>query len=137
MDQLKEVFRKYREGILYLFFGGCTTLVNIVTYALATRTLGMNTVAASVLSWLLSVLFAYATNRKWVFASAACGVKAVVAEMVRFFAGRIATGAMDIAIMYVAVDMLGAPDMVMKVLSNILVIVLNYVISKLMVFRNK
>ena len=58
MDQLKAMIAKYREGILYLFFGGCTTLVNIVVYALATRALGMGTVAASVLGWLLSVLFA-------------------------------------------------------------------------------
>lgn len=137
MDQLKAMIAKYREGILYLFFGGCTTLVNIVVYALATRALGMGTVAASVLGWLLSVLFAYATNRKWVFESAASGTAQILSEMGKFFAGRIATGVMDIVIMYLAVDVLGAPDMVLKILSNVLVIVLNYFISKLLVFRQK
>ena len=57
--------------------------------------------------------------------------------MGKFFAGRIATGVMDIVIMYLAVDVLGAPDMVLKILSNVLVIVLNYFISKLLVFRQK
>ena len=135
MEKMKMLFDKYREAILYLFFGGCTTVVNFVVYWACTRVLPMGTVAASVLAWLLSVLFAYVTNRKWVFESTASGMQAIAAEMAKFFAGRVATGVMDVVIMFVSVDLLGAPDMVMKILSNVLVIILNYFISKLLVFK--
>ena len=137
MEKMKLIWAKYREAIMYLFFGGCTTLVNFVVYWACTRWLSMGTVLASGLAWLLSVLFAYATNRKWVFESTASGAKAIAGEMAKFFAGRVATGVMDVVIMFVSVDLLGAPDMVMKILSNVLVIVLNYFISKLLVFKGK
>lgn len=137
MEKIKALWAKYREGIMYLFFGGCTTLVNFVVYWFFTRPVDVGTVWASVLGWVLSVLFAYVTNRKWVFESMAKGVQAVVSEMAKFFAGRGATGVMDVAIMFVTVDLLGAPDMVMKILSNVLVIILNYFISKLVVFKGK
>lgn len=137
MEKMKALFAKHREAILYLFFGGCTTLVNFAVYWFFTRPVNVGTVGASVLGWLLSVLFAYATNRKWVFESAARGARAVIGEMAKFFAGRIATGVMDVAIMFIAVDLMGAPDMVMKILSNVLVIILNYFISKMLVFKGK
>ena len=137
MKNIKALLIKYREAVMYLFFGGCTTLVNFVVYWLCTRPVDMGTGTATALAWVMSVLFAYVTNRRWVFESSAKGVKAVFAEMVNFFAGRAATGVLDWAIMLVSVDMLGAPDMVMKILSNVLVIILNYFISKLIVFRGK
>lgn len=65
MIKIKEYFKKYREIILYLFFGGCTTLVNIVSYYMCSR-IGMGTAVSTVIAWVLSVLFAYATNRKFV-----------------------------------------------------------------------
>ena len=134
MNAIKALWARYREGILYLFFGGCTTLVNFVVYWVCTRALNAGTVLASGIAWLLSVLFAYGTNRRWVFESKASGAE-IIGEISKFFAGRIATGVMDVAIMYVTVDLLGAPDMVMKILSNVLVIILNYFISKLLVFK--
>ena len=137
MEKMKQLFAQYREGIMYLFFGGCTTLVNFVVYWLCTRPVNLGTEWATGVAWLVSVLFAYVTNRRWVFESRAAGMKAVAEEMAKFFAGRIATGVMDVVIMYLTVEVLGAPDMVMKILSNVLVIILNYFISKLLVFRGK
>lgn len=137
MEKIRRLAMQYRQQILYLFFGGCTTLVNIAVYTLCTRLLGMDVVSASAVGWLLSVLFAYVTNRGMVFGSRVTGARGIALEMGKFFAGRIATGLLDIAIMYVSVDLLGANDMVMKILSNVLVIILNYVISKLMVFRGQ
>ena len=137
MEKIKAILVKYREAIMYLFFGGCTTLVNFAVYWFFTRPVDVGTVWASVLGWVLSVLFAYVTNRKWVFESTVQGVRAIFSEMVKFFAGRVATGVMDVAIMYLTVDLMGAPDMVMKILSNVLVIILNYFISKILVFREK
>ena len=137
MERIRKLIFQYRHELLYLIFGALTTLVNFVVYLGATRLAGMGTTAANALAWLMAVLFAYLTNRTWVFESQATGAREIGAELLRFMAGRVATGLMDIAIMYVSVDLLGANDVVMKILSNVLVIILNYVISKLMVFRKK
>lgn len=136
MEKIKELLIKYREMILYLFFGGCTTLVNIVSYYICSR-IGMGTAISTVIAWVLSVLFAYITNRKFVFESKACGFSAVLTEAANFFLFRLATGLLDLAIMVIFVDLLHFNDMVIKILSNIIVIILNYVASKLLIFKDK
>ena len=137
MSKLWALFKAHREGILYLFFGGCTTLVNILVYGGATRLAGLNPLWANALAWVLSVLFAYATNRKWVFESAERSLAGIARELFSFFACRALSGLMDIAIMYLFVDVLHASDMLIKVLSNVLVIIVNYIASKALVFRKK
>lgn len=137
MKNIKKLIAGYREAVMYLFFGGCTTLVNFAVYWLCTRPVNMGEGTATAVAWVLSVLFAYVTNRKWVFESSAKGARAIAGEMANFFAGRAATGVMDLVIMLVSVKLLGLPDMVMKILSNVLVIILNYFISKWIVFKGK
>lgn len=136
MIKIKELFAKYREMILYLFFGGCTTLVNIVVYYICSR-IGLGTAVSTVIAWVLSVLFAYVTNRKYVFESKAVGFVPILKETAGFFLCRLATGLLDLAIMVVCVDLLHFNDMIIKILSNIVVIVLNYVASKLLIFKNQ
>lgn len=126
---------KYREQMLYLFFGGVTTLVNIAAYALLARA-GMSTGAANAVAWVLAVLVAYATNRVWVFRSGSRGA-AAVKEFLSFIACRVGTGVMDEVIMIVGVDRLHLWGLGVKVFSNVLVIVMNYVFSKLFIFRKK
>ena len=137
MDKLKSLFQKYREIILYVFFGGLTTLVNIVCYWAVSRFTPLGMDASVVAAWFVSVLFAYLTNRTWVFESRAHGAKAVSWEVLAFFGGRAFSGLLDLGIMWLFVTRLGYPDMLIKIISNILVIILNYVISKLVVFRKK
>ena len=136
MKRIKEYFKKYREIILYLFFGGCTTLVNIVSYYICSR-IGMGTAVSTVIAWVLSVLFAYATNRKYVFESRASGFVPILKETAGFFFCRLATGLLDLAVMIVFVDVLHFNGMLIKILSNVIVIILNYLASKLMIFKNK
>lgn len=136
MEKIKELFEKYREMILYLFFGGCTTLVNIVSYYICSQ-IGIGTAISTVIAWVLSVLFAYITNRTFVFASKAHGISAVLKETANFFLCRLATGLLDLAIMVIFVDLLHFNGMVIKILSNIIVIILNYVASKLLIFKEK
>ena len=81
------------------------------------------------------MLFAYITNRKYVFESDKIGVEAIVKEMISFFSCRLATGVVDVLLMYIFVDLLKFDDVFIKVLSNVVVIVLNYVASKLIIFR--
>ena len=145
MRRIKALFQKYREVIAYLFFGGVTTVINIAAYAVLAR-LGLSTGVANAIAWVLAVLAAYFTNRRWVFESRSRGL-AALKEFASFVACRVATGVMDEVIMILGVDRLGplvvSPDrqhqwaLGVKVFSNILVIVLNYVFSKLLIFRKK
>ena len=135
MNNIKQLFEKYKSIILYIFFGGCTTLINIIVYAVCSKALLLETIPSTIIAWILSVVFAYVTNRRFVFDSKASQFLDIIKEMVSFLGCRILTGVLDIVLMYVFVDIIGVNDMLMKILSNIIVIVLNYVASKLFIFK--
>ncbi len=136
MKLLKSLFLKYRELILYVFFGGLTTLVNWAGYWLLADVFHVPYLWATAIAQVLSILFAYVTNRIWVFESKAKGFSAVFWEMVRFFGCRAASFVLDLLCMRIGVGGLHVNDMVMKLLSNVIVVIVNYVFSKLIVFRN-
>ena len=133
---LRKLFVQYNGLILYGIFGVLTTVVNIVSYYLLAHLLRVPVVISTALAWCVSVLFAYFTNRKWVFHSTADERRAVLKEMAAFFACRLGTGVLDLGIMYVFADQLQFHDVAVKAVSNILVIVLNYVFSKVLIFRH-
>lgn len=133
---LKSVFVKYKEMILYVFFGGLTTLVNWLLYWLLADFLHMPYLWATAVSQLAAILFAYITNRIWVFESKVSGFRGVALEMAKFFGCRGASFFLDLGCMYVGVDLLCWNDKLMKLLSNIIVILVNYVLSKIFVFRD-
>ncbi len=135
MKLLKSLFLKYRELILYVFFGGLTTLVNWAGYWLLADVFHVPYLWATAIAQILSILFAYVTNRIWVFESKAKGFSAVFWEMVRFFGCRAASFVLDLVCMRIGVGGLHINDMVMKLLSNVIVVIVNYVFSKLIVFR--
>ena len=134
-DKLKALYLKYKSIIAYLFFGGCTTLVNVVVYQLGYNVLGISNVVSTIVAWLLSVLFAFVTNKLWVFESKSFSVDALRRELPSFFAARLLTGLLDLLIMYITVDKLQLNALLWKILSNIVVIILNYIASKLFVFK--
>ena len=132
---LRGLLAKYRELILYVFFGGLTTLVNWGLYWVLAKPLGVPYLWATALAQVAAILFAYVTNRTWVFESKARGAGEIFLEMVRFFGARGVSFLLDLLCMYVGVDLLHIPDTWMKLFANILVIIANYVFSKLFVFR--
>ncbi len=132
---MQQLWKRYKEVILYLFFGGCTTVVNIVVYYVCAHPLALGTVASTCCAWLAAVIFAYITNKIWVFESKSQGTKETLKEMASFFSCRIATGLADLAVMYVFVDLLHVNDVIVKIGSNVLVVVLNYLASKLIIFK--
>ena len=136
-DKLKELFEKYKDLIPYVIFGVLTTAVNYVSYWLFAHPLGCGTVFSTAAAWILSVLFAYVTNRRWVFHSTARGAREIGKEFAAFLAARISTGLLDMLVMYVFVDVLGWNDMVMKLASNVIVVILNYIFSKFFIFKKK
>lgn len=135
MNKLEMYWAKWRDLILYGVFGVLTTVVNIVAYWLTAHLFGMGTIPSSVLAWICAVTFAYLTNRTWVFHSTASESSDIVREAVSFFAARLATGMLDWVTMWLFVDVMGIPDMSVKVFANVMVIILNYVASKLVVFK--
>lgn len=135
METLKTLYQRYREIINYLFFGVLTTVVNYVTYLVMSPFFVLTTVP-TVVAWVLSVLFAYLTNRKYVFCSHSTGRDALK-EAGGFVTARVMSGVLDVAIMWVFADCIGFNDLVIKLLSNVVVVVFNYAASKLVVFGKK
>lgn len=134
---LRPFWQKHREVLLYLFFGGLTTLISIVTFWLFTAPLRLHELLANVLSWLLAVLFAYATNARWVFAAKPESRGEALRQLLGFYAGRLATLGVEELLLYVFITRLGWSSMAVKIAAQLVVIVLNYVISKLLVFKEK
>lgn len=122
-----------RELFLYVVFGTFTFFVNLITYFLFESVLGINYLISNVLAWFFSVLFAYVTNRIWVFESKSPDI---LKEMALFFGGRIFSGVVDTALMYLFIDVLVIGDVISKIVVQVIVIVLNYVFSKLIVFKD-
>lgn len=135
--RIQDLWNRYKDVIPYGIFGVLTTVVNILTYVICSKYLGFTTVVSTVVAWVVAVLFAYVTNRKWVFHSKATGAKAIAVEVCSFFACRLLTGLLDVGFMKVFVDILHFNDVIIKALSNILVIILNYVASKLVIFKKR
>lgn len=135
--KLKALYQKYKDIIPYGIFGVLTTLVNVIVYWTSARLLGLGVMPSTVIAWILAVLFAYITNRKWVFHSTAVTAAEIRKEIISFFVCRLATGVLDWACMFIFVDLLRLYDVAIKVLANILVIILNYVASRLVIFKKK
>ena len=137
IERIKALCLKYKEVLLYLIFGGLTTVVSLVTFWLAGHPLGLNTLIANVVSWICAVTFAYVTNAKWVFEAKPETGGERFRQFVSFYAGRLATLGVEELILFVFVTLLHCNDMLIKVIAQVVVVVLNYVISKLLVFRKK
>ena len=126
------LYKKYKEIIMYLIFGILTTVVNIVVYFIASNVLNINYLISNATAWFLSVLFAYVTNKLYVFESSS---KEFIKEIVAFFSSRLATGILDMFLMWLFVTVASLNDVVVKIFVNILVIIMNYMFRKLFVFR--
>lgn len=129
------LIKKNKEIIMYLIFGVLTTIVNILTYTISTRLFHIDVYSSNVIAWLLSVLFAYLTNRKYVFNSNAKTFKEISKEVFSFYICRVATFLIDMLMMYLMVDMMKIDDLISKIVVNVVVIILNYIFSKLIIFK--
>lgn len=135
MNKLVNIYNRYREQILYLVFGGVTTLISIITYAVFTELADINILIANILSWIISVAVAYATNKSVVFRSDKKGAAQVLTEALSFYAGRLLTLLIEEAILFVFIDLAKLPNMPVKIIAQIIIIVLNYIISKVFIFK--
>ena len=137
LSPLQPFYMKYKELLLYLFFGGLTFCLSIALYWLFAHPLGMTPLVANALSWVLCVAFAYVTNRTWVFKEKAHDSKGIVREATSFVLGRVATLVLEEVVLWLGISVLGINDIAVKVVAQVLVIVSNYFISKFLVFRKE
>ncbi len=137
LKKLADWYRKHKEGMRYLIFGALTTLVNIVAYTILYYPLHINNAISNVLAWIIGATFAYITNKLYVFDSKVNTKKELLRELVYFYGCRLLTLAVDEGIMILTVDKLGWNALLMKIVANIIVIVLNFVFSKILIFKKK
>ena len=137
MDKIIQLVKKYWSILSYLFFGAVTTLVNMVVYYLCYHLWGISSDLSTIIAWVLSVLTAFLTNKPFVFGSHDWSPKVLLPEAGSFFGCRLGSGVLELVLMHITVEMLGWPGMLMKLLVNVIVVILNYVASKLLVFRKK
>lgn len=135
MDTIKAFFKKYGGVISYLFFGVLTTVVNYVVYLPCYNLLGLSAAVSNVIAWLAAVAFAYLTNKPFVFKSHDWSAAVVIPELTRFVGCRVGSGLLETGIIFLTVDLLAWNGNVMKLMTSVLVVALNYVGSKLLVFR--
>ena len=134
---MKDLIKKFvnRETITYVICGALTTLVNMVTYAVCCKM--MDILVANTIAWILSVLFAYVVNKIFVFQSKTKKASEITKEIVGFFGGRVGTLLIESLILFVFITTLGFNEMIIKIAAQFVVLVLNFVISKLFVFKKK
>ncbi len=137
MKKLLNLYNKYKEIINYLIVGGLTTLVSLVVYYICVFTFlnannSIELQVANILSWIAGVIFAYFTNRKYVFESKN---ENKLQEASKFVSSRISTLLLDMLIMWFGVTILGFNDKIIKIISQVFVIIGNYILSKIFVFK--
>lgn len=137
LDRIKVLLAKYNDLIIYLIFGVLTTLVNYIVYLPCHNMLGISASVSNMIAWAAAVAFAFVTNKPFVFRSHDWSAKTVLPELVKFVGTRVGSGALETLILFVTVDLLHWDGNLWKIITSVLVVVLNYVGSKLLVFRKK
>lgn len=132
---IKSIWKKYRAMIAYLFFGGVTTLINLVSFDIMASYWGWNYQLATIIAWILTVLAAYLTNKVWVFESHYTTVVAFIKELGSFFFFRGITLIMELIIMYIGVSLLNGNLLLVKIIDNVVVVAANYLFSKWYIFK--
>ena len=143
MKKLKALYEAHQEIISYLFFGGLTTVINWIAYALSVGVMGMAVTPGNILSWVCAVTFAFVTNKLWVFQSKSWAWPLWLKEACAFFGSRIFTGLVELfglpLLIKLGLDMplFGIDGFAAKLVVSVVVIILNYILSKFLAFRKK
>lgn len=138
---IRSLYTKHKDKILYLFFGVLTTVVNWVVYAFACQwgwiPEGIRATVSNIIAWAAAVVFAFVTNKPFVFRSHDWSGAVMFPEFARFVLCRISSGLIETGIIFVAVDLLHGNSVLFKVLTSVFVVVFNYFASKFLVFGKK
>ena len=137
LKKIADWYRSHKEGMRYLVFGALTTIVNIIAYYIFYYIFHIDNAISNVIAWIVAATFAYITNKYYVFNSKVNTKKELFKEIVYFYGCRLLTLIFDEGIMIFTVDKLGWNALLMKIVSNIIVIVLNFIFSKILIFKKK
>lgn len=137
IQKIKNLVLHHWEVLSYLFFGVLTTVVNYLVYLPVYNLLGLSAAFSNAIAWVVAVAFAYLTNKPFVFKSHDWSAKTVIPELTKFVSCRIASGAAETVILLLTVDIMNWDGNIWKLITSVLVVILNYFASKLVVFRKK
>lgn len=135
MQKIRALIEKHYDILAYLFFGGLTTVVNYIVYLPCYNWLHLSAAVSNVIAWAVAVVFAFLTNKPFVFKSHDWSAETVIPELTKFVGCRVGSGLMETVIIFLTVDCLAWNGNIMKLLTSVLVVVLNYFGSRLLVFR--
>lgn len=142
---MQQKYKQIRQAIIdrglwdilpYLVFGVLTTFVNIISFSVVHNLFHWNWPVSNSLAWLLSVLFAFVTNKLWVFHTHSSCWQALGWEFFKFILARLASYGVDMLTMYICIDLVGITDLVSKLITQVLVVIINYFLSKLLIFNH-
>lgn len=136
-ENVKALIRKYWDIIVYLIFGVLTTVVNYSFYLPLFNFLHLSAAFCNVIAWIAAVAFAFVTNKPFVFKSYDWSAKTVIPELLKFTGCRVLSGVIETLILFAAVDLLSWDGNLWKLVTSVFVVIVNYIASKLVVFRNK
>ena len=135
MAKIRELILRHRDILIYLVFGVLTTAVNYLVYLPCYNLLGISASVSNVIAWAFAVAFAYLTNKPFVFGSHDWSAAVVIPELTKFVGSRVLSGFLETVIIFVTVDVLRWNGNLMKLATSVIVVILNYVFSKLLVFK--
>ena len=137
LKKLADYYKEHQEGMRYLVFGALTTIVNIAVFMFIAKAFNLSTAICNSIAWIIAVLFAYITNKIWVFKVKKNSFKELLIEILFFFLARIFTLVLETIILVIFIDNLHFNSFIMKIISNIIVIIVNFILSKILIFKKK
>lgn len=137
LNIFKPFYNKHKETLLYLFFGGLSFVLNMLLYYSITELLKINVLISNIITWIIIVAFCFITNKKWVFNDTSSTNKSLLSQIVSFYASRLITLGVEEIILFIFITRLQLNSLIIKIIAQIIVIILNYVFSKLIIFRKE
>ena len=133
MNNIKRLINK--ETILYVIFGILTTIVNLIAYYLFSNIININYLISNAIAWIISVVFAYITNKFFVFNSSYINKDVIIEEFIKFMNCRLISGLSEVVLLFLFVDLLLMNDIVAKLIIGVLVALINFIFSKVFIFK--
>ena len=131
------LYKKYEEGINYLFWGFASFVLNMILFYLLANVCHIQELITNIISWIACVIFAYFTNRMFVFKSQNKDMQSAGTEFIQFISARIGTLILEEVVIFIGITLLHGNNMIVKLIGQVLVIVSNYILSKIWIFKKK
>ena len=136
IQKLKELIKKYEELIKYFIIGVITTIINYAIFAMFSSVIKIDIHTSNIIAWIVSVIFAYVTNKLYVFESKSFKLDVIGKEIVSFGGARVFSLLLEEIILYIFVNLLHMNQLLIKLIANIIVMIVNYILSKFIIFKN-